>query len=403
MRILAIANADLYRPRGGSPLYCYNRWRRIAKRHKVTFLLTDTQPRTPDPGMDSPDDWCERVYCVPDQPRSFGLRLERKLRRVMPWKSRESGWWMNREVRQLARRLLTEERFDLLHIEGFPTWWAVPFDPGIPISYTAMDVVSRFADNTPQPGDPFLQRFFAARRHEQLVALEPREWRRASLITTITSIEKQYIAERSPGVPIEVIPNGVDMSYFCPTPAMTEHRPPVLVFTGIMNYRPNVDAMQWFVSDILPLIRAQVPDVRLVIVGKDPSPEVSRMAEEPGIEVTGSVPDVRPYLREAAVVVAPVRLGAGMRGKHLEAMAMRLPVVATNFCVEGTACTHNVDILLADDAKSFAADTVRLLTDHAEADRIGLTGMELIQREYNWDINAEKMADLLERCVNADR
>lgn len=394
MRILAICNSDLYKPRGGSPLYCYNRWRRIGKRHPVTMVMNDTVPSEPDPGIEHPDTWCEKAYTVPDQPRTLLGKLERKARRSMPWKSKESGHWFNREVRELMRALLTQERFDLLHVEGFPMWWTVPSDPGIPISFTAMDVVSRFAENNPQPGDSPLARFWAARRHAQLVAMEPDMWRRAGLITTITSVERDWIGELAPGIPIEVIPNGVDLAYFAPSDEPPAD-PPELCFTGIMSYRPNIDAMGYFVRDVLPLVRRAVPEVRLTIVGKDPTPEALALAGE-GVEVTGSVPDVRPYLRRASVVVAPVRLGAGMRGKHLEAMAMRKPVVSTTFCVEGTACTHGVDILLGDDAPSFAEHTVRLLRERPFAGAIAQAGLELIQRMYDWDINADKMSDLLE-------
>jgi glycosyltransferase involved in cell wall biosynthesis len=399
MRILVLAGSDLYRPRGGTPLYCYNRWRRIAQHHQLTMVLADTVPSPPDPGIEAPQEWCERVYTVPDRPVTFLLRLERRLRLAMPWKSRGMGHWMNREVRFLVRRLLKQGGFDLLHVEGFPMWWSVPRDPGLPVSFTATDVVSRFGENNPQPGDSLLARFFAARRHAQLTALEPVTWRRANLITTITSVEKDWISSHAPGVPVEVIPNGVDLEYFAPSDAAPAD-PPEICFTGNMAYAPNVDAVLYFCNEILLPVRERVPRARLVIVGRDPVPEIKALTRLPGVEVTGSVPDVRPYLRRATVVVAPVQFGAGMRGKHLEAMAMGKPVVATTFCVEGTACTHDTDILLADDAETFAGHTVQLLTDPATASRIAKAGRELIQREYNWDINAERLRALLEQCAH---
>lgn len=398
MRILVLANADLYRPRGGSQLYCYNRWRRIARNHRLTVLLTDTVPHEPDPAFDPPESWCEKVYTVPDRPASFGLRLERKLRRCMPWRSSQMGQWHNREAKFLAHRLLREERFDLLHVEGFSMWWLLPRRLDLPVSYTATDIVSRFAENNPQPGDPWMKNFFAARRHAQLRRMEPPTWQRANLITTITTVERDWIAKEAPGVPVVVIPNGIDKEYFAPSDEAPA-RPPELCFTGIMLYRPNIDAMLYFCHEVLPLIRAEVPEVRLNIVGREPAPEVQRLADIPGVTVTGSVPDVRPYLRRASVVVAPVRLGAGMRGKHLEAMAMRKPVVATTFCVEGTACTHGKDILLGDDPKSFAEHTLRLLRDRSYADAIAQAGMELVHREYDWDINAARMEEHLVQCV----
>ncbi len=378
-------------------MYCYNRWRRIAKRHQITALLIDVDPSEADPGIDPPENWCEKVYTIPDRPASFFGRLERKIRRSMPWKSREMGWWMNRDVVPLLRQLLDEGNFDMLHVEAFMMWWPVPNRVNLPISFTATDIVSRFADNNPQPGDNWLNRLFANQRHKQLAQLEPINWRRASLITTVTTIERDEIAKVVPNIPVEVIQNGVDLNYFSRSDEPVAD-PPELCFTGMMSYRPNIDAMEYFCGEILPLIRKEVRDVRVTIVGKDPSREVLDLAQMPAVEVTGSVPDVRPYLRRSTVVIAPVRLGAGMRNKHLEAMAMAKPVVATTFCVEGTMCTNEKDILLGDDAQSFAAYTIRLLTDPTYRKQIAEAGYELVQRDYKWDASANKMADLLEDC-----
>ena len=148
--------------------------------------------------------------------------------------------------------------------------------------------------------------------------------------------------------PISVIPNGVDLEYFEPTrPSGRAYIPNRIVFTGNMSYRPNVDAVQHLVTAVLPRIRQEIPDVQLWIVGMDPSPAVRRLADGDRVVVTGRVDDVRPYFDSAAVAVAPLRVARGLQNKVLEAMAMRVPVVASPAAFAGISAVAGRDLLVA--------------------------------------------------------
>ena len=144
--------------------------------------------------------------------------------------------------------------------------------------------------------------------------------------------------------PITVLPNGVDLDYFCPDPA-TVRQEATIVISGKMSYHANISMVTHFVQDILPLVWAKQPNVRLWVVGKDPTPEIVALGQNPNIVVTGTVDDMRPYLRQATVAVAPLTYGAGIQNKVLEAMACGTPVVTVPTTVEALMAIPGRDLL----------------------------------------------------------
>ena len=160
-------------------------------------------------------------------------------------------------------------------------------------------------------------------------------------------------------------PHGVDCEYFAPM-SNVKKDPSTIVFTGNMNYAPNVDAAQFFYERIFPLVRSEVPDVKWQIIGADPAPVIEAMDADPAIAVTGRVPDLREYMNKATLAIAPLRIGAGLQNKVLEGMSMQLPMVITSVANEGIKAVDGKNILIADEPSAFAEQVVRLLRD-AEA------------------------------------
>jgi len=200
---------------------------------------------------------------------------------------------------------------------------------------------------------------------------------------------------------IVVIENGVDTEYFsprleCTSPFAEDEL--ALVFTGAMDYWPNTDAVTWFAREVLPLIRRHRPSVRFYIVGMKPSATVRALATEPGVVVTGAVPDVRPYLQHASVVVAPLRVARGVQNKILEAMAMGRPVVASTAAGQGVSAQVGLDFEQAADPQEFASKVVRLL-DPAVALETGRRARERVRAAYNWNRNMAGFRELLESDV----
>jgi sugar transferase (PEP-CTERM/EpsH1 system associated) len=196
---------------------------------------------------------------------------------------------------------------------------------------------------------------------------------------------------------IGVLPNGVDTGYFdpgqsWPDPFPTGSRP--IVFTGAMDYHPNVDGVAWFSREILPLIRARVPDVQFCIVGSNPVAEVRALARLDGVNVTGRVPDVRPYLAHAHVVVAPLRIARGVQNKVLEGLAMARPLVATPNAVQGIDGIGEHELCVAATTEEFSREVIGLLTT-AGRGSVG-PAREFVTRRFAWDTQLETLAGLLQ-------
>ena len=187
--------------------------------------------------------------------------------------------------------------------------------------------------------------------------------------------------------------NGVDLAYF--EPRSLDRAEPLVVFVGVMDYRPNVDAVQWFADDVLPRVRAVVPDARFAIVGSRPTPAVRQLASRPGIEVTGFVDDVRDWMARAAVCVAPLRIARGIQNKVLEAMAMARPVVASPEAFEGIDARAGDELVVADGAEAFGREVAALLRDPARAARIGVAARACAQRRYRWESNLSVLDEVI--------
>lgn len=194
---------------------------------------------------------------------------------------------------------------------------------------------------------------------------------------------------------VSVMGNGVDLEFFSPQPAARRTLPErSLVFTGVMDYRPNVDGVTWFVERILPLVRRAVPEVRLYIVGNRPTAEVRRLAKAPGIVVTGFVEDVRDYLAGASACIAPLRIARGVQNKILEAMAMGRAVIATRAAYEGVDAVPGRDLVVAEDEAGFAAAAIELLNSAERREDIGRSARACVEQRYSWAENLGVLDEL---------
>ncbi|MCK6572032.1 TIGR03087 family PEP-CTERM/XrtA system glycosyltransferase [Myxococcota bacterium] len=223
----------------------------------------------------------------------------------------------------------------------------------------------------------------------------------------VTPAEVELFARLAPELApkLTAVENGVDAEYFDPAFAAAAPSPhgvaPTLVFTGHMDYWPNVDAVLHFADDVLPRVRAAVPDVQFCVVGANPVPEVRALAERPGITVTGRVPDVRPYVTHATVCVAPLRIARGLQNKVLEAMACARPVVVSPQALEGIDCTPGRDLLLAGEPTAFASACVELLQAPARAGAMGAAARALVVDRYSWASKMGRLDETIARATDA--
>lgn len=202
------------------------------------------------------------------------------------------------------------------------------------------------------------------------------------------------------GHTVYALENGVDLEFFTPLEDETPvgERPPLgLVFTGAMDYRPNIEAAEWMVEDILPRVRDAVPGTHFTIVGSNPSRRIEALGGRPGVTVTGRVPDVRPFIAAADVSVAPIRTARGVQNKVLEAMAMGKPVVATDQAYAGISAEAGRDLIVTSGADAFAAAVVDLAKDGDARRRIGEAARKRMEEHYSWDRKMAVLDTLIER------
>ncbi|MFQ6059008.1 MAG: glycosyltransferase [Anaerolineae bacterium] len=225
--------------------------------------------------------------------------------------------------------------------------------------------------------------FYSLIQWQKLRRYEAQVCRAYDRVVAVSPADAQALHRLAPGLEISVVPNGVDTDYYRP-PYPLSPDPYSLVFTGKMDFRPNVDAVLWFCQEILPLIGRERPAVRFTIVGRDPHPRVLALARDHRVTVTGYVEDVRPYIARAAVYVVPLRMGGGTRLKVLEAMAMGQAIVSTTLGCEGVDLTPGREAVLADTAPAFARQVVALLDDEERRRALGERARRLVEARYDW-------------------
>jgi sugar transferase (PEP-CTERM/EpsH1 system associated) len=231
---------------------------------------------------------------------------------------------------------------------------------------------------------------------EYLAEYEKRIARIFDHVLVVSEQEKSVFPGGGNTPNLEAMSNGVDLEFFKPDQSET-HTParPTLVFTGAMDYRPNVEGIRWFVESVLPRIRVAVPDVELLIVGNKPTPEVVRLGRLQGVVVTGFVEDVRKYLAGASACIVPLRVARGIQNKVLEAMAMGKAVVCTPQAHEGIRANPGKELVVAEGAEAFSAATIDLLLDQGRASQLGLAARQCVEREYSWEDNLQLLDRIL--------
>lgn len=243
-------------------------------------------------------------------------------------------------------------------------------------------------------------RWVHAREAAKLGAFERATAARADVSLFVSEAERQLFASKVslPNRDIRALSNGIDVDFYDPAadfPRADTPGPPLLVFTGQMDYRPNVEAVAGFAEEVLPTLLRQRPDLRFAIVGRNPAPAVQRLAERPEIIVTGSVPDVRTWLAAADIVLAPLRIARGIQNKVLEAMAMGRPVVASAGAFEGIDAVPGRDLLVAETADEQAAAIQALLDDPRAAAAMGTAARRQMQACYRWEATLAPLTELL--------
>ena len=305
---------------------------------------------------------------------------------------------MAERVRQLTRA----GGFDVVHIEHLRAARLVAAVEGVPVVYDSVDTISLLFE--------LAARSSPSLRSRLMTLLDLRRTRRyeAELLTrydqvVITSqrdkealeaLGDRYLDPGVPRAPVTVVTNGVDLDYFRPLEDQGQRNDRLAIFTGKMSYHANEASALYFAQEVLPYIWAQDPEVRFQIVGKDPTETIQRLAADERIEVTGTVPDLRPYLGNAAVAVCPAPYAVGIQNKVLEAMAMAVPVVCTTAAAAGTEARPGEVFLVANAPETFAVGVLRVMSDPGLAARMAAAGRRYVERHHSWEASARQLVGI---------
>jgi glycosyltransferase involved in cell wall biosynthesis len=389
LRVLFLTPQYPYPPEQGAALRNYGLVRGIAERHALTLL---TFAGTPLPGDDPLAAACRRVVGVAVPERTQGDRLRTLLTTTDPDMAHRLR---SPAFSEALRALLSEERYDIVQVEGIElapyaleiAEWLGEERPRIVFDDHNVEYLLQRRAVATDLGRPerWPLALYSVAQWRRLLRLERRICRLADAVLVVSEEDGIALRRPMPSLNPVVIPNGLDTDAYRPheAPTMPMAHPAVL-FTGKMDYRPNVDAMLWFHAEVWPLVREAEPGAHLYVVGQSPHARLRPLGEDASVTVTGYVPDTMPYFRGADLYVAPFRMGGGTRLKILQALAAELPLVTTTPGAEGIALVDAVHARIADGAADVAGALVRLWRDRAEARRLAAAGREFVVNRYDW-------------------
>jgi sugar transferase (PEP-CTERM/EpsH1 system associated) len=388
MRCLFLTPQLPYPPHKGTTLRNYNVIAGLARRHEIDLLSFDDSPRASRP---SPlDSLCRRVATVPAPRRSTARRAIDTL--LSRWPDMGLRLWSHEFEQRLAmwRR---DGGYDVIQIEGIELA-RYGLIPALRSEKTLIVFDDHNAEYVLQQRIAQAERaargwtpgaIYSTIQARKLRGFERRISRTANRVIAVSEADAAAVRQLDPALKVHVIPNGVDTTHYRRDAVAPLDLPPhAVVFTGTMDFRPNVDAVLWFAREVLPLVRASVPDAHFLIVGQRPHARLDALRGDPRIVITGGVEDTRPYIAGAAVYVIPLRMGGGTRLKLLEALALEAPIVSTTLGAEGFDLTPGQEIVLSDDAASFAQSIVALINDRTRAAALGREGRSVAVTKYDW-------------------
>jgi glycosyltransferase involved in cell wall biosynthesis len=407
-RILYFAPRQVWPTNTGARLRDYQLARQLALRSSVTFVeMCDMWEEHANPSEDSV---FAGIVTLNKERKYSPSKIVRGL--IGPIPITILNCWSARSASQLAD-VLRSCQFDSVQMEGVHLMEYLPFireapgNPAIVVDWhnVESEMMWRYAKTT----GSWAKKIAAKRTAKLIEHAEERLLETCATHTVTSERERQKLLARRPNANIQVIPNGVDTSFYtalkiaeaCRRRGQIDSKPTIL-FVGSMDFHANIDAVTWFSRTAWPEIARIHPELHFTIVGRDPAPEVRALASD-RIHVTGTVDDVRPFYASAVAAVVPLRSGSGTRLKILEAMAAGIPVVSTRLGAEGIDVEHEVHMLLADSVPEIAAAVHRIASSVEERSRLSEAARAIVCRVYDWSVIGKQLCGIHKNLVEAGR
>jgi sugar transferase (PEP-CTERM/EpsH1 system associated) len=397
MKILYLCHRFPFPPKRGGKIRPFNMIKHFsAAGHEVTVA---SLARSPDEAREGAG---IAFYCTRYEMAEVRtpVQVVRMMLRVPTPTPSSMGFFYSSALARRVRQLIARERFDLIFVHCSSMAQYVASVRGIPKILDFGDMDSQkwleYARYKPFPlsAGYWLEGRKLAREERRLAG-------RFDLCTATTRAEWETLEGYRTGVATDWFPNGVDNVYFAPT--AEPYNADTICFVGRMDYYPNQECMFNFCANVLPLIRARRRETKLLIVGADPSRAVKRLGDLPGVTVTGSVDDVRPYLGRSALMVAPLNIARGTQNKILEAMAAGVPVVTSRVAAGGVDAVANEHFLVANTPKEYAQAALQILDDPPQRQRLGAAARERMLSHHAWERSMQRLDGIIDRCLNSRR
>lgn len=384
MRILCLTARLPYPPNRGDRLRAYHFLKSLSRQHEIhllSFIADETEYNSLEPLKAI----CADVQVVHKSALQSAVTVGLNAWRNLPL---QSIYYRSVEMQRLVDQKLSSLSFDAAYIHLFRMAQFLAGHPGLYRVVDLTDVISREVKRS-LPYRGMASRLLYTIERPRIQRYERQVAQTFDEVWLIANADRLVLAADCPKANIQVVTNGVDFERFFPSGQ--PEIPSSIIFTGHMGVAHNVDAAVQLAQNILPLVRQQVPECQLQIVGAEPNAKVLHLSTIPGVSVTGFVPDLNGALNSAAVFAAPLRFAAGVQNKVLEAMAAARAVVTTSIVNEGLGAKPDHDLLVADDISKTAEHIINLLKNPAQRSQVGQAAQAFVRQKYSWDTVLERM------------
>lgn len=381
MKILMLTPYLPYPLLSGGQIRTYNLLKKLKNKYEIT-LFSFIRSEKEKGYLNELRKFCPKV-------KVFKRRPAWDLRNVMragfsPYPFVMISTYLSQAVRQTIDEELKNNSYDLIHAEPFYMAPNVP-STHIPILLVEQTieylVYKKYVDDFKLfPVKPFM--YFDVLK---LRLWEEHYWRKATSLIAMSEEDKKIMAKAAPGQKIDIVANGVDVEFFT-SKKINKNQDPTVLFVGNFKWLPNKDAAKFLTYKIWPIIKHQIPQAKLWIVGKNPTPEITKLALNRDVQVQSNISDIREAFGQASVLLAPIRNGRGTKYKVLEAMASKLPVVTTSLGIEGMEVENGKEVMVAEKEADLASKTITLLKNPILGKKLSEASFLLIKNRYNWQL-----------------
>jgi sugar transferase (PEP-CTERM/EpsH1 system associated) len=392
MKILFTANRFPYPPFRGDKLKIFHLASQLSKQHEL-HLLTFIQEESDRQYLPELEKIFTSIHLVPLTKTQSIIQVIKGVFNRLPF---QVNYFQSQAMYKAVAELIQQQQFDAVHVQHLrmaPYWAKYKHIPRILDLPDAYSLYWQRRVSNAKGIKKWLNNWERKRVWQYEAVLEEYDM---SLVCSKEDLN--YLKQEKNITNVQLLPNGVDTQTFNTAPHNYTIANTIL-FTGNMDYAPNVDAVLYFANDILPFIQKEIPAVQFVIAGQRPVPKVLALQQNPSIQVTGFVPDLNAIYETATIVVAPLRFGAGTQNKVLEAMAKGVPVVSHHIGFDGLNINSGEGVCLTDNAESFAHACIELLQSAEQRQKVGEKGQHIIKNNFAWPIIAQQLEKYFERVM----